>query len=418
MKPIFILFLLWLLFGSCRERPHGNVFDPLNKSQKLELGFTAAGTDSLIRLNWYRPSEPAFTAYNLYRATSADSGFERLAQLPPAQTVFQDSTVRVDVMYRYYMTLQGPEGESFPTEVVQSITGPGAIWMTDSYLFEVREISYDMNRLLTRLFGLWKPERVAFSSDGTRALITYPIINYMHLVDIHTGEEIAGNTGLHRPYDALYNAGQHTFWVIDSSGGLYQADAQNLEVHKLSDAPRHPFQIAAMKDVYAIADYKTPEIGFYNQTGTWVRNLQLPDQQVFKHLILVRADSLRQRLYCLTRTRGDSRLWRYDYNDDHLSVIHTDSLINTFALDVHKNIIWLARAGKSEFELLKLSASGERLSGQENGFVWPVDVAVNPYNGHIVVADVGQRMVFHYSSDMVLIGQYHAEGDPFRVYIE
>jgi len=73
--------------------------------------------------------------------------------------------------------------------------------------------------------------------------------------------------------------------------------------------------------------------------------------------------------------------------------------------------------------LMQLSTDGDRLTNI-SGFSRPIDVKVNKVNGNVVVSDfllqaaVFAQKVFHYRSDLTLIGTFSTSGDPSKVYIE
>ncbi len=417
MKHLLAFFLVVSLFANCRERPHDNIFDPRNPSDTIDIGFRAGGLDSTIVLDWNRPRETDFIAYHLYRQTEGEGAFERIARLPVTQTRYVDSLILPDVTYRYYMTLLGREGESLPTEVKSSITGPGRIWMIDGYFFEVQQISYDMNQLNKRIFGIWLPENVAFHPDGKTALITYPLFNYVQTVLLDTGEELAFSSDFHRPYDAVYNVAAGRYWMTDSSGGFYSVDPATLEFETISATPRKPTDIRKMGNRFVVTDRAVRALWLFSASGEVSRRIPRQPDIFIDDIHAVRTDSLHNLIYILSRKRGDSRIWRYDVTGDSLSLFYSDSLITAFDVDPVTRTVWLARASGASFELLKLSHAGQRLESV-SGINWVADIAVNRYNHHIVVADPRSRELIHFKEDLQEIGRFKSNGEPVKVYIE
>ncbi len=417
MKHLLAFFLVVALFGYCRERPHDNIFDPNNPARTMDIGLRVGGLDSTIVLDWNRPRDVEFLSYLIYRQQEGERSFRRIAQLPVSQTRYVDSLILADVTYRYYLTLQGREKESLPTEVKSSITGPGHIWMIDGYFFEVQQISYDMNQLNKRIFGIWLPENIAFHPGGKTALITYPLFNYVQIVLLDTGEELAFSNDFHRPYDALFNTVSGRYWLTDSSGGFYSVDPRTLEFETLSTVPRKATQIRPMGDRFVITDKGIRGLWLFSATGEMLQRIPKAPDAFIEDILTVRTDSLRNRIYILSRRPGNSKIYRYDVAGDSLSLFFADSLINAFDLDPVRQTVWVARATPGSFEILKLSLNGQRLDSV-SGINWPVDIAVNRYNHHIVVADPKSRELIHFKEDLQEIGRFKSNGEPVKVYIE
>ncbi len=417
MKHLLAFFFVASLIGGCRERPYDNIFDPRNPSSTIDIGFRAGGQDSVIVLEWNRPRDTDFTAYHLYRRAEGEEDFKRIVRLPAEQTRYIDSLIVPDITYRYYLTLQGREGESLPTEVKSSVTGPGRIWMIDGYFFEVQQISYDMNQLNKRIFGIWLPENVAFHPDGQSALITYPLFNYAQIVSLDTGEERAFSNDFHRPYDAVFNAAAGRYWMTDSSGGFYSVDPATLEFETISDTPRKPAHIRVMGNRFVVSDRAVRALWLFSADGEVLQRIPRHPDLFIENISSVRTDSLHNQIYILSRERGNSRILRYDVTGDSLSAFYSDSLINAFNIDQVTETVWVARSIGTSFEILKLSYGGQRLESV-SGINWPADIAVNGYNHHIVVADPKSRELIHFKEDLQEIGRFKSNGEPVKVYIE
>ncbi len=417
MRYLFIIFLVPLLLLQCRERPRDNIFDSLNPATAIDIGLKAGGIDSTIVLEWRRPGEVDFLSYRIYRRAGEESAFRMIAEVAPSRTRYVDSLIETDVSYSYYITLLGREKESLPSREVSSITGPGHIWMIDGFFFELQQISYDMNQLNKRIFGIWLPENVAFNPDGATALITYPIFNYVQTVLLDTGEELAYSTAFRRPYDAVYNKKAQRYWMTDSSGGFYSLDPQSLEFERISDVPRKPAGIRSLGRRFVVTDRAVRALWLFSGEGQLIQRIPRHPDVFIENIQTVRTDSLTNSVFILSRHPGDSKIYRYYVESDSLTILFSDSLINAFNIDPVNGVVWIANAAASNFEILKLSYGGERLDSVA-GLSWPTDIAVNRYNQHIVVSDLRTRQLIHFKKDLQEIGRYNSNGEPLKVYIE
>ena len=113
---------------------------------------------------------------------------------------------------------------------------------------------------------------------------------------------------------------------------------------------------------------------------------------------------------------GSNTLYKYDIESREIENIFRDSLIYGFDVNENNQSIWILSANKLNSDLLQLSYDGSRQDTNIE-FTWPTDIVVHPVNGNIIVADYGRQQLYHYSEDLVIIGNYESIG-PSKVYVE
>ena len=89
-----------------------------------------------------------------------------------------------------HVCLKGKDTKSNPTNLVSAIPGPGEIWLLDRWDFEALNLSYDLQNVKRRNYGVWTPQDLSVSITNDLALITYPSYNYFEVFKLSNPYDI------------------------------------------------------------------------------------------------------------------------------------------------------------------------------------------------------------------------------------
>jgi len=400
-----------LLCFSCSERERSSVFDPQSSADKLNIGLTVTSRDSSIILFWNTPRSLDYESFNIYRKAPGENNFSLYRQLPRGTQRFEETASFSDDPYLYYLRLQGNELESLPTDTLSIIPGPGDIWLLDWREWEVVNVSYDLSSIGLRHSTAWRPENMAFAD--TVGLVTHPLIGYFEIFSLENADILSGNNELEQPYDALFEPQSKLFWVSDSSGALYAVNPEDGEESLIADGLQRPTDMAMLdaQHIYVL-ERASGNIAVFNNSRQKTDTILLG----FENPVRMRLNKTSGLLYVLNRTERDS-LFRVDPQQGTKELFYTADFISAFAADTDDESIWIAITSTVNSEIVQLSASGIRLNSVD-GFIQPTDLRVNPYNGHLLVADPDDRMIYHYRRNLQLLGSSSTKGAIVKLYIE
>jgi fibronectin type 3 domain-containing protein len=88
------------------------------------ISLSGTGTSHQVALNWTAPSSSSdpVAGYNVYRAASGSSSYQKLNSSSDGQTTYTDSTVQAGTTYQYYVTSVDSSGsESTPSNTATAV---------------------------------------------------------------------------------------------------------------------------------------------------------------------------------------------------------------------------------------------------------------------------------------------------------
>lgn len=425
MSKTVIFFCVFGLFF-CQKRDLSNPFDPQNKYEFLDIDFNIYQKQNSALLQWRIPSKPDFKNIEIYKSMDGQN-FTIISTLDNTLNYFEDSDIENEVKYSYYLRLLGQDTHSQPTRIKSIIVGPGNIWILDSYTWDILKLNYDLNNYSLRKNGIWLPQDLSIARDKKKGLITYPFFNTYEIFDLENGATLSLNNSIQYPYDATYDSNRENFWMIDSSGSLYQIDL-NANPVLTYEGFSNPKQIVIDQNDLFILNKGTESIVIYHiNDGTQDFISMNHQDSTFNDLALIRMDNVNKDLYILDKEVNKNCLYRVGLQSGITEMVYEDSVIATFDINSRDQSIWIVKNNGLNFQLVQLSNNVERLL-QDRLFFRPRDIRVNPYNGNVIVADYFQKAnvldskVFHYKlnrfNEIELIGSFVTYGDPFKVYIE
>ncbi len=414
----FFFFLITVVlsfnFWACSVRERDNVFDPKSRIDSLNFRLVLTKADSLISFYWYPPGNIDYQGYHIYRKLAGQNNFSSRAELSKSQTLFTDSSVIFDLKHFYYLTLIGKSGESPPTKILATIPGPGTIWILDRWDEYIYKYSYDLQHQYLKHYAIWIPQDLAFNKMEHQVLITYPLFHYAELIDSETGQLIDDIRDLQYPYACVFHPKQNTFWVSDSSGYLYRFDAANLQNKQLLDEElRRPLIMDIDREgVVYLLDQGLNQIILYGAEGT--RLATITDSWAISWLSLSKKNG---QVYFISKQGDSSRVYQYWFLTKEKKLIFKDLNIDLVTISEFDQTLWLVQNFEEAAKILQLSTDGLRLK-KLSGYKKIEDLAVNPYNGNLVIADEGAHQVIHLSLNGEMIGKINNAPFPFRIIIQ
>ncbi len=417
-KTVLFLILLTVLV-SCTERERNNIFDPNSGIGTIDVGLRATALETSIQLSWYSAGDIDYNGVKIYRRQPFEDRFEHLITLPRNRYSYTDTIALTDETYTYYMTLIGSDFESPPSRQVQAIAGPGDIWILDRWDFEALNLSYDLRVIKKRRYGVWIPENMAIAKQENLAMITYPLYGYFEIFDINRSyERLYGWSDLERPFDCIFETASRSFWVTDSSSGLYKVSPRSGIIITISTDLVRPTLLGNYDNqtIYLI-DKGTHSLNRFGINGENLGKLNKIGDFTLQSPKLFEIDNRNNVIYIVDKTEDGNFLYAYQPASGDARILYTGDNIDVVAPNEAQQTVWIVTRIDFNPKIMQLSRDGTRLTELE-GYEYPIDIGVNPYNNNLIIVDAGTATVRHLRSDISEIGSYGGSAQPYKVLIE
>lgn len=417
-KPVLFLILLIMLV-SCADRERNNIFDPDSGIGAIDVGLRATGLETSIRLSWYSAGDIDYNGVKIYRRLPFEDRFEHLITLPRNRYSYTDTIAITDETYTYYMTLIGSDFESPPSRQVQAVAGPGDIWLLDRWDFEALNLSYDLRVIKKRRYGVWIPENMAIAKQENMAMITYPLYGYFEIFDLDRSyERLYGWADLERPFDCLFETASRSFWVTDSSGGLYKVSPRSGIITTVSSDLIRPTLLGnyGNQTIYLI-DRGTHSLNRFGINGENLGELNKIGDFTLQSPKLFEIDNRNNVIYIVDKTGDGNILYTFQPESGDADILYTGDNIDVVTANEAHQTVWIVSRIDFNSKIMQLSMDGTRLTELE-GYEYPIDIGVNPYNNNLIIVDAGTATVRHLRSDFSQIGSYDGSAQPYKVLIE
>ncbi len=404
-----------LLIVSCSVRERDNIFDPKSNLDTLNFKLLLKRADSVIQFNWNPPTNIDYKGFSIYRKVAGQATFTKIANLPSNSRSFTDSSIFMDDLHSYYLTIVGFSRESPPTPVLATIPGPGKIWILDQWNEYFYKYSYDLRYKFLTHYAIWIPHDLALNKKEHQLLVTYPFFHYVEILDSENGQFLDEIEDIRYPYACIYHPIQNSYWITDSTGILYQYSANNFKNRKIIDQHlKRPVMLAigGAGKVYLL-DKGLNQILMYNQNGIKIKSFT-----GYQQLTFVSARPPGTNVFFIEQSDDtESRIYKYSQISDRTTLFYTGPNISLVRESPFDQTVWIVQHSGGKAEILQLSANGLRLKSW-NGYQKIEDLAVNPVNGNIIIADRGLHQIIHKQANGKLIGKIENAPYPFRILIE
>ena len=298
--------------------------------------------------------------------------------------------------------------------MLRTIPGPGKIWILDRWDEYFYKYSYDLRHKYLTHYAIWIPQDLALNKKAGQLMVTYPLFHYVELIDSQSGVLINAIQDLRYPFACVYHARQNTFWLTDSTGYLYRFKANNLQDKELiDDALNKPVTLVtdAFGNVYLL-DTGLNQIIVYEASGARINKIS-----DYGKLTFLTVDATGHYVHFISKQADSSRIYLYSPLTHKTRLLYSALNIDVVRQSPLDQTLWLVQNNASDARILQLSDQGVRLKSL-SGYKKIEDLAVNPYNGNIVIADRKLHQVCHLTFSGQLIGTIDDAPFPFRILIE
>lgn len=418
-KIIFVLLaLLSVQLSGCAERKRSNIFDPRTNIDSLNISLYITRADSSVTLNWYPPSSAGRTGFNLFRRKQGEENFSLLATLAASQFQYTDRETKFDLWHEYYLTVLGKGLESPPTHRIKTIPGPDTFWLLDRWDYNIFHFTYDLKHKLHTQYAVWVPQEMSFARAHQLAMITYPQYGYAEIFDTRSGQIVNSFNSIKYPFACTYVPEKNSFWLCDSSGGIYAIAPFSPEARLLTDSPRRPTQmlVSSTGRVYVL-DSGTKSVLAFNLDGQLLPQLSFMPGSGINDPRFMSMSPSGYTLYIVDRQAEVMALYKINLQSNQFSRILETQHMDRARQSAFDGSLWVSANYQSEALLMQLSGDGLRQKTLQ-GFSHIEDFQISPRTGNLIVADSRAKSLVHVRTDSTLVGRFTEAYYPYRVYIE
>ncbi len=412
------LIICILCIGSCSDRKKDNPFDPAG-IQPLDI--KAVGFADYVSLSWNSPNIDGYSGYNLYRSdTGENDSYDIMSTIPATQLSYHDTVIIPGKRCYYYITIIGQGVESNPSKIVSATPGSGFNWIVDGSGFEILKLSYDLQTSLLRFYTNARPQDMAVSKTQKKGLILFPYYGEIHEINLDNGDIINTIKSIPYPYAILFDEPGEQFWIADSSGALFTIPDSDPTPHLISgDVFGKPVSISMAQNAgfLYLCDKEKKTVFQIERSGeirsviTEVNGNQLNNPVKYIH------DEIYQRIWLLENVGGNSYIYTKHIDDNLYTEIELPTYVKEIEISRNNESIFLAEYNGINSSVVQLYPDGSRQIAV-TGFYNPLDIEVNKYDSSLLVSDTGNGVIWHYSTEFLLIGKITNLYLPHKVILE
>ena len=417
IRLLIFLFITATLFH-CSDRNRSNIFDPSSGIDTLDIKLYVSSADTVITVRWSAPYKVQFIGYNLYRKANNEEDFHLIASPKLNQLEFVDQNVSFDVSYQYYITVQGEESESPPSQLLSVTPGPVTFIVLDPWGYVIYRLTYDLQHILQTRYTTWRAENLAFDPLDNLILVTYPQLSYIEIYNRSSGSTESSSSDFSRPFDCIYNNTEKNFWFTDSSGFVYSIAPITGASQLIDQNLKRPTQMAQSDQAIYVLESDAAQIVTYNLTGERLGIIRDMGDSLLHNPLYIKYANNSQHLYIIDKVSNENRiLYRYSTLTESAEIFFQNNYINKVQIDPSDNSIWVSVNELENSVLMQLSPDGIRLN-EVTGFSGIADFKINTESNTIVVADYVERVVKHIRPNSSVIGVFQDAFYPSKVYVE
>ena len=423
-KIILEILIVFLCINSCTERDRSNPLDP-KANVKPDVNLTILSFNDRIELKWNSTNLTDFKGYNIYRQDHTDSSFIIVAgEILPDPIIFIDYNIIYKTTYTYYLTIQGEEYESSPSNKVSITPGPGFNWIVDNWGYQIIKTTYDAKYKMEYYFTDWRPEDIAIDAENNIALITQPTGRRIDIIKTQTASRDTLFTSEDRyfidnPYLVEFEPKNKMFWISDSAGTIYRISSSDYSIHLTQSDIIKPDEIFIQlnNDIIYIIDDKSNNIYQFDLNGNQINKISQIGNHVFINPKKFVIDSVDNQFWLVEELDDKDYLYTGFINNSQISLVDSFDHVFEIHLAPVDQSLWISVYENGKSLIMQLSKAGNRQL-ELTGFYNPYHVTHNPYDGSLIVTDSGNRRVIHYTEDFEILGIFTKLNLPVRVEVE
>jgi len=428
LKKLFtinsVLIIVFFCINSCTERKRDNPLDP-DSNVKPDVNLTILSFNNRIELKWNKSGLSNFKGYNIYKQENPDSSYFVVArEILPDTTIYTDVNINYKTNYSYFLTIQGIDNESLPSNIVSITPGRGYNWIVDNRGYQIVKTTYDTQYKILDYITVWKPEDIAIDTLNSKALITQPTGKRIDLINTQNAGQETYFTNEDRyfidhPYLVEFEPKNKLFWITDSAGTIYTISSPDYSINLIQSDIVKPDEIfinPVEEIVYVIDDlsnsiYQFDLIGNHIHTISQIGNYTLINP---KKIVV---DSVDNQFWLIEEMSNKDYLYTGFISNSQISLV--DSFGNVFEIHLSPvdHLPWISVKEDGKSSVMQLSKAGVR-QYELTGFNNPYHLIHNHYDGSLIVTDSGNYRVIHYDENFEILGIFTKLNFPIRVEIE
>ena len=424
IQIITIIFVVLLCMYSCTERDRGNPLDPKSKV-KPDVNLNILSYNDRIELKWNSTNIIDYKGYNIYKQSHHDSAFIIVAsEILPDPIVFIDMDIDYKTTYSYYLTIQGEEYESSPSNIVSITPGPGYNWIVDNWGYQIIKTTYDAKYKIKEYYTDWRPEDIAIDTENNLAVITQPSGGRIDIINTQTAIRDTFFTSENRffidyPYLTEFDPKNKMFWISDSAGTIYRISSIDYSISLIQSDIIKPDEIYIhqINEIVYIIDDKSNNIYLYDLNGNYINKISQIGNYIFIKPKKFVVDSADNQFWLVEEVHNKDYLYTGSIANAQISLVDSFEYVFEISLSPVDQTLWISVFENANSSIMQLSKAGIRQS-ELTGYLNPYHVTHNPYDGTLLVTDSGNRRVMHYDDYFEILGIFTKLNFPIRIQVE
>jgi hypothetical protein len=421
-KKLSLLLIVWFLV-SCSERIKDN---PFESGGQAPVSLSVLSYADRVELSWGTPNLSGYSGFNVYKNDQINKEYRLIAALPASERHYIDYDIEHRTKYTYYIRIDGGDMESKPTDPVSITPGPGINWIVDTDGYQILKTTYDLEHLFMTYKTGYAPIDLAVSTEMGTGIILGLWSGVVEQITTEGGHQRYYNEMVF-PYAVAYDKVDSLFWIADSSGGIYTLNPRTENISFVSGAVLQPvsIDIAPENDLISVIDGKRKEIVQFNRNGLVTNRISSINDRQLQKPICYEIDEINTRVWVIDAADEYDLIFTKKLQDDRYTFVDSVSYRIPYGYDIYRDLdpdpinemAWYVSINLDTANVMQLSADGTRHLELKN-FYYPYNIAVNPYDGTLLVVDSGNRRVIHYQQSDVIMGMATNLNFPVKVRIQ
>ncbi len=419
-----VLAILPFFLQSCTTRERDNPFEAGSKNDLLT--FTLKPFEARVELDWqFNRTLEDFSGFRVYRGIDSPDSISFYAQVDASARQFIDTAVQQGQRYFYRVTVLGSDVESPPSVTRETLLGPGRIWVLSRGNFNVHRLSYDLRHAVRSYQTAYISDAWATPPNDSLFWIGTPTFA-SSVVSLNRGagvEKFFFLDSLRFAKDLAYDQQRRKLYILDdASKKLFITRNDNI-LQQFSLDPNENYRKMGYDPVLG-------QIWLFSESSISRMPAETPNE--FTRLPF--NSNFRGRDFDLFG--GKVYILMSDENANTSQLLTISSQLNVEnTLDLTGIFYRVRFAGQgggfylakenngANDALVKLNNAGGRLLELPE-FEVITDIAVNPFDQTVVVADFFNNLVSAYDSDGNFISASQNDAgdkfifEPVHIYIE
>ncbi len=397
LQLIIILICVLLLLFSCSKRERSNPFENQDPGEFIELSLKP--TSNYVELTWQLTQDVGtVNGFRIYRSVNSPGNFNVIAQVGGANRTFRDVAIQIGNRYYYKITAVGSSLESAPSNILNTLIGPGSWWVLTTDNQNVKLLSYDLQHILKNyrtefLSNVWAPPT---GNDSLFWLSTPPFIKSVVSLNRYNGREtFFFYDSLAKVDDLSYNSSEKQLLVLDANRKKLMAIVNNIFEGSIKLNPAFSYRkIKHNNDASLLFLISSAGVELYST------NSSLP---VYENIFEFEtgfsgqdAAIVGSTTYILTSSQASSTIYQFN-GANLLRILQIEGRYNHIAAIDQQTFLLSEFIEIGDDALVKMDINGTILFRKvEFGLV--AAIGYNPHDETIVVADYSKNLVTLYDN--------------------